>query len=94
MNSGNNYFWSVKNSLDVLDKLRAFDGPFDSVDSFDLSTLYTTLPHYLIKQKFSYLIKWSFGKSECKYMCCNLLKPSPLMGKVNMLDVLTGGVMR
>ena len=47
-----NYFWSVKNSLDVLDKLRAFDGPFDSVDSFDFSTLYTTLPHYLLKQKF------------------------------------------
>ena len=50
--SGINYFWSVKKSLDVLDKLHAFDGPFDSVDGFEISILYTTLPHYLIKQKF------------------------------------------
>ena len=42
----------MKNYFDVLDKILAFDGPFDSVDSFDFSNLYTTLPHYLIKQKF------------------------------------------
>ena len=40
------------NSVDVLDKLSAFD----SVDSFYFSTLHTTLPHNLIKQKFSYLV--------------------------------------
>ena len=54
--SGVNYFWSVKNSLEVLDKLHAFDKPVQTVDSYDFSTLYTTLPHDLIKQKFSYLI--------------------------------------
>ena len=71
--SGVNYFWSVKNSLEVLDKLHAFDKPFETVDGYDFSTLYTTLPHYFIKQKFSYLIEWCFKKADCKYkiICCN-----------------------
>ena len=61
-NSGINYFWSVKNSLEVLDKLHAYIGDFESVQSFDFSTLYTTLPHILIKKKFTHLIKWAFKK--------------------------------
>ena len=70
-NSGVNYFWSVKNSLDVLDKIRSYKGPFYSVDSYDFSTLYTSLPHHLIKQKFTYLFKWTFEKSGFNYICCN-----------------------
>ena len=54
--NGINYIWSVKNSLEVLDKIQTFEKPFETVDSYDFSTLYTTLPHYLIKQKFSYLM--------------------------------------
>ena len=73
-NSGVNYFWSVKNSLDVLDKLRSYQGQYTSVESYDFSTLYTTLPHNLIKQKFSYLFKWTFEKSGCDYICCNSFK--------------------
>ena len=72
--SGINYFWSVKNSVEVLDKLRSVNETYTSVDSYDFSTLYTTLPHTLIKQKFSYLIKWSFKKSGCTYICCNTFK--------------------
>lgn len=71
VNSGINYFWSIKNSLEVLDKLHSFEGQFVTVDSYDFSTLYTTLPHNLIKQKFSYLIKWSFDKSGCDYISCS-----------------------
>ena len=70
-NSGINYFWSVKNSLEVLDKLHAYIGDFESVQSFDFSTLYTTLPHILIKKKFTHLIKWAFKKSECEYIRSN-----------------------
>ena len=73
-NNGINYFWSVKNSLEVLDKIHAFNGPYNSVDSYDFSTLYTTLPHNLIKKKFLYLIKWSFEKSHCNFICCNSFK--------------------
>ena len=68
--NGINYFWSVKNSLEFLDKLQAFEKPLETVDSYDFSTLYTTLPHYLIKQILSYLIEWCFDKTDQKYICC------------------------
>ena len=70
-NTGVNYFWSVKNSLEVLDKYNNIESAFTSVDSFDFSTLYTTLPHNLIKEKLSYLIEWSFDKTGLTYICCN-----------------------
>ena len=54
--SGVNNFWSVEKLAEVLGKFRKFD----SIDSYDFHTFYTTLPHKLIKHKFSYLIKWSF----------------------------------
>ena len=62
------YFWSVKNSLEILDKLHAkkYIGDFESVQSFDFSTLYTTLPHILIKKTFTSLINWAFKKSDLK----------------------------
>ena len=40
-----------------------------TVDRYDFSTLYTNLPHNLIKQKFEYLIKWCFDKSKSDYIC-------------------------
>ena len=49
-------------------KLHAQVGSFDSVQSFDFTTLYTTLPLNLIKQKFAYLMKWSFNKLGCEYL--------------------------
>lgn len=44
------YFWSVKNSLEVWDKLHGLDKPVENVDSYDFSTIYITLPnrHFLI----------------------------------------------
>ena len=69
--NGVNYFWSVKNSFEVLDKLNNIQDSFASVDSYDFSTLYTTLPHHLIKDKLSYLIKWSFDKCGSQFICCN-----------------------
>ena len=61
--NGINYFWSVENSLEVLDKLQALEKPFETVASYDFSTIYTTLPHYLIKQKFSRIsLKQTFTK--------------------------------
>jgi hypothetical protein len=54
--SGVNHFLSVEKLAEVLGKLRKFD----SIDSYDFPTLYTTLPHKLIKHKFSYLIKWEY----------------------------------
>ena len=42
------------------------------MSTYDFSTLYTTLPHNLIKQKLLDLIEWNFYKKEGKlYLACN-----------------------
>ena len=46
--SGKNLFWSIKNSGEILDKLKARDFNATSLSTFDFSTLYTTLSHNLI----------------------------------------------
>ena len=43
--SGKNLFWSIKNSGEILDKLKARDFNATSLSNYDFSTLYTTLPH-------------------------------------------------
>ena len=47
--SGTNLFWSIKNSGEILDKLKARDFNATSLSTYDFSTLYTTLPHNLTK---------------------------------------------
>ena len=64
-------FGVLKNSLEVLYEVDAFDEPVETADSYDFSTLLNTLPHYLIKQKFSDSIKWCSEMSDHKYICCN-----------------------
>ena len=54
--SGKNLFWSIKNSGEILDKLKARDFNETSLSTYDFSTLYTTLPHNLIKDKLIDLI--------------------------------------
>ena len=47
--SGKNLFWSIKNSCEVLNKLKSRGFCSSSLSTYDFSTLYTTLPHNLIK---------------------------------------------
>ena len=49
-------FWSIKNSGEILDKLKARDFNATSLSTYDFSALYTTLPHNLIKDKLIDLI--------------------------------------
>ena len=49
--SGKNLFWSIKNSCEVLNKLKSRGFRASSLSTYDFSTLYTTLPHNLIKDK-------------------------------------------
>ena len=44
-------FWSIKNSGEVLSKLKSRGFRATSLSTYDFSTLYTTLPHNLIKEK-------------------------------------------
>ena len=61
-NSNVNYFWSIKNSSEVIEKLRLRYFQGSQVSSFDFSTLYTSLPHDLIKAKVLSLVKWCFNR--------------------------------
>ena len=46
---GINYFWSIKNSNDVLNKFKSKNFQASKLSTYDFATLYTTLPHHLIK---------------------------------------------
>ena len=52
-----NLFWSIKNSCEVLNKLKSRGFRASSLSTYDFSTLYTTLPHKLIKDKLVDLIE-------------------------------------
>ena len=41
------------------------------MSAYDFSTLYTTLPHNLIKEKLKNLIEWSFKKESSPYIAYN-----------------------
>ena len=56
-----NLFWSIKNPSEILDKLNAGDFNATSLSTYDFSTLYTTYPHNLIKDKLIDLIERSFN---------------------------------
>ena len=68
-NSNVNYFWSIKNSSEVIEKLRLRNFQGSQVTSIDFSTLYTSLPHDLIKAKVLSLVKWCFDRESKTYLC-------------------------
>ena len=49
--NGKYLFWSIKNSGEILNKLKSRGLLASSLSTYDLSALYTTLPHNLIKEK-------------------------------------------
>ena len=70
--SGKNMFWPIKNSGKVLSKLKDIGYQATSLSTYDFSTLYTTLPHNLIKEKLLDLIERTFYKKEGElYLACN-----------------------
>ena len=71
MTSGKNLFWSIKNSGEILEKLKARDFNAISLSTYDFSTLYTTLPHNSIKDKLIYLIERTFQRECSPYLACN-----------------------
>ena len=65
-------FWPIKNSGEVLGKLKDIGYQETSLSTYNFSTLYTTLPHDLITEKLFDLIERTFYKKEGKlYLACN-----------------------
>ena len=60
-------FWPIKNSGEVLTNLKDIGYQATSLSTYDVSTLYTTLPHNLIKEKLLDLIELTFYKKKVSY---------------------------
>ena len=65
-----NYFWSIKNSTEILNNLKAKGFQSSAISTYDFSTFYTTLPHDLIKNRLVDLIENTFRR-EVLYLACN-----------------------
>ena len=57
---GTTYFWSIKNSKDILNKFKSKNFQASKLSTYDFSTPCTTLPHHLIKDKLIDLINRTF----------------------------------
>ena len=55
-------YFGLKNSGDILDKLKAKDFNATSLSAYDFSTLCTTIPHNLFKDKLIDLIERAFRR--------------------------------
>ena len=71
-NSNVNYFWSIKNSSEIIEKLRLRNFRGSRVFSFDFSTLYTSLPNDLIKAKVLSLVNWCFNRESKTHLCISV----------------------
>ena len=69
--SGKNLCWSIKNSNEVLNKLKSRGFSVSNLSTYDFSTLYRTLPHNLIKDKLVDLIVRTFQREGSRYIACN-----------------------
>ena len=56
---------------EVLNKLQNKGYLASTLSTYDFSTLYTTLPHDLIKDKLTQLIKKTFQREKRSYLACN-----------------------
>ena len=65
------YLGLLKNQGEILDKLKARYFNATSLSTYDFSTLYTTLPHNLIKDKLIDLIERTFQREGSPYLACN-----------------------
>ena len=61
-------FWSIKNSFEVLNKLKSRGFRASSLSAYNFSTLYTTLPNNLIKDKLVDLIGRTFQREGSLYI--------------------------
>ena len=69
--NGKNLFWSIKNSGEILNKLKSRGFLASCLSTYDFSSLYTTLPHNLIKEKLTELIEQTLNREGSLYLACN-----------------------
>ena len=67
----NKLFLVYKNSTEILNKLKTKGFQASTISTYDFFTLYTTLPHYLIRNQLVDLIENTFRREEALYLACN-----------------------
>ena len=87
--SGKNLFWSIKNSGEILDKLKARDFNATSLSTYDFSTLYTTLPHNLIK---NLLILLKVPSREKALLTLHVVTEMHFLLQKNLKNIMHGRV--
>ena len=91
--SGKNVFWPIKKSGKVLSNLKDIGYQATRLSTYNFSTLYTTLPHNMIKEKILDLIERTFYKKEGKlYLACNDKKALSLLQTI--IEDITFGLVR
>ena len=65
---GINYFWSIKTSNEVLNKFKSKNLKASKLPTYEFSTLYTTLPYHLIKDKLIDLNNQTFIRGNTQYL--------------------------
>ena len=69
--NGKKLFWSIKISGEYLNKLKSREFLASCLSTYDFSTLFTTLPHNLIKEKLTELIEQTFNREGSFYLAWN-----------------------
>ena len=88
--NGKSLFWSIKNSGNIINKLKSIDFLALSLSTYDFSIIYTTLPHKLIKEKLTELIEQTFNREDSLYLSCNEKRAFSLLN--NLMDIHCGHV--
>ena len=88
--SGKNIFWPIKNSGEVLSKLKDIGYQATSLSTYDFSTLYTTLPHNLIKEKLLDLIEQTFYKRKVSYTLLVMIRKHFSLRQTIIEDITFG----
>ena len=82
----NNLFWSIKNSGEMLNKLKSRGFLSSGLSTYDFSTLYTTLPHNLIKEKLTELIEQTINREGSLYLACKDKNAFLLLNNLNDIN--------
>ena len=88
--SGKNMFWPIKNSAEVLSKLKYIGYQATRLSTYDFSTLYTTLPNNLIKEKLLDLIERNLYKRKVSYTLLIMIRKRVSLLQTIIEDITFG----
>lgn len=74
---GFNQMWITKNSSEVLENIAICNkGKVRNVRTYDFSTLYTSIPHKILKKQIAIVINQVFDKTNRQYICTDKFSAS------------------